>query len=219
MYITTKTRFSTILFSLLLIFPAFAEAESITQENWHNTWNCQDYHAKQFESSVCKIAMGANGVSQQDIGHSEIDELIGVEMWAGMAPPPSTRSIVLYKNARRWLLEAFVYESDPSVENGYALALRHTRVGVPEARVIKFMRDTETLRSRLKSEPMDDCRDAAILEVKIGYQQAARHYSRDACSDPNHLDDLSAEMMSLAIELDPSLASYADTMAIDLGAK
>lgn len=31
------------------------------------------------------------------------------------------------------------------------------------------------------------------------------------------LDDLSAELMSLAIELGPGLASYADTMTLDLG--
>ena len=207
-------RFVITLSIFLLILPAFARAEPAAQKNWQDTWQCQVYHVKQFESSVCKVIMLAGGEDQQDIGHSEIDELIGIEMWAGLAPPPATRSIVLYKNAQGWILDAFVYEFDASVENGHALAVRHTMVDVPEARVVKFMRDTETLRSGLKSEPME-CIDAAILEVKIGYQQAARHYSRDVCSDPNHLDDLSAEMMSLAIELDPSLASYADAMAIE----
>jgi len=202
------------LFCLLIGSASFAKAAPLKSDNWRKAWQCQRHHVRQFESSVCKIAMGANLTFQQDSGHTELEELIGVEMWAGMSPSPGTRSIVLYKNARRWILEAFLYD-DANVENGHALAIRHTRVGVSEARVAKFKRETAKLRRQLESAPAVECYDGANLGIWIGDQQNARIYSRTNCNDRTRIDDLSDEMMSLAIELDPGLASYADTMTIE----
>lgn len=216
MKISSKYRILATLFSLLLILPAFAEVEPAPQADWQKAWQCERHHAEQFESSVCKIAMGANLKFQQDAGHSELDELIGVEMWAGMSPSPGTRSIVLYNNTRRWILEAFLYDN-ANVENGRALAIRHTRVGVSEARVTKFKRKTAKLRRQLENAPTVECYDGANLGIWIGDRQNAHIYSRTNCNDRTLIDDLSDEMMSLAIELDPGLASYADTMTLDLG--
>jgi len=210
-------------FYLLAFVLLFQNPAKASPEEWQSTFGCYP-SVTAYPLSTCQVVMGGGLRTAHDGPDAQLTELISIEHWQSFEPRPDSSALVLYKVGENWRLEAFVWKYDLAthirsgagdVRYSGSKMMRSSNVIVSDARIRAFRKAHPFPPALAGAEKFDTgCTDGSNLTMYYGNGDKALRRARHVCQGRVGLDVFAEALVSLAIELDPGLASYADVFTI-----
>ena len=209
---------------LLAFFLFCQNTAEATPEKWESAFGCSRDDARAYPLSTCHVVMSGGLRSSFDDPDAQLSELISIEHWQSFTPRPDSSALVLYKVGDAWRLEVFVWKTDPATYVEYGTGdihssrsnmMRSSNVIVSDARIQAFRNAHPFPRAPKPYEKIVmDCADSAQLSMHYASRIRTFTRVRNVCQERGGLDEFAEALVSLAIELDPGLAPYADVFTI-----
>jgi hypothetical protein len=202
-------RFLSLYVAAAFLFSGLSTAKPI---DYASAFNCDEREYTRFEPNVCSM-LAYNGPETDDLDFYAVENRMSLTR-------PHVRSVMLYHHEGRWTLQAFVARSlwTEAEAETFITDMRKVHMPVEASRVEIFeasLRDAgldELKPDRRKR--MNVCLDGSTLAAKLAVDGNVTQIERDTCQGRNDIDAFAEALMSLAIELDPGLASYAYSMTL-----